>query len=94
MELKKNQRIVGLAAFLILWLSASFCLADTVTIIGEVNDTQQVVANGQIYEVADDKIGNDLVANYISAKVKVTGTVKETADMKIIHVDTFEVVPE
>jgi len=68
--------------------------ADVVTIIGEVNDAQQIVADNQLYEVADNALGDDLVYNYISERVKVTGLVTEKDDMKIISVMSFEVVPE
>ena len=68
--------------------------AGDITIVGEVNDTQQIVANGQIYEVANTPKGDDLVFNYIAVKVKVTGTVEEKDDMKIITVKSFEAIPE
>ena len=68
--------------------------AGDITIVGEVNDTQQIVANGQIYEVANTPKGDDLVFNYIAVKVKVTGTVEEKEDMKIITVKSFEAIPE
>jgi hypothetical protein len=68
--------------------------ASDITIVGEVNDTQQIVADGQIFEVANTPKGDDLVINYIAVKVKVTGTVEEKEDMKIITVKSFEAVPE
>jgi hypothetical protein len=68
--------------------------AGDITIVGEVNDTQQIVAEGQIYEVADTPMGDDLVVNYIAVKVKVTGKVEEKEDMKIITVKSFNAVPE
>jgi hypothetical protein len=68
--------------------------AGDITIVGEVNDTQQIVADGQIYEVANTPTGDDLVINYIAVKVKVTGTVEEKEDMKIINVKSFTAVPE
>ena len=68
--------------------------AGDITIVGEVNDTQQIVAEGQIYEVANTPMGDDLVVNYIAVKVKVTGKVEEKEDMKIITVKSFNAVPE
>ena len=68
--------------------------AGDITIVGEVNDTHQIVADGQIYEVANTPKGDDLVFNYIAVKVKVTGTVEEKEDMKIITVKSFKAVPE
>ena len=70
------------------------CWAAEVTIIGEVNDTHQIVADKQIYEVDENTLGDDLVYNYISERVKVTGFISEKDDMKIITVTRFEVVPE
>ena len=86
--------------FGLLCISASFLVfsyiafAGDITIVGEVNDTQQIVADGQIYEVANTPAGDDLVINYIAVKVKVTGTVEEKEDMKIITVKSFSAVPE
>jgi hypothetical protein len=68
--------------------------AKRVTLVGEVNDNNQVVANNQIYEVNDNKVGDDLVKNYIAMKVKVIGKLIEKDDMKIITVESFEVVGE
>ena len=68
--------------------------AGDITIVGEVNDTQQIAAEGQIYEVANTPMGDDLVFNYIAVRVKVTGTVEEKEDMKIITVKSFNAVPE
>jgi hypothetical protein len=71
-----------------------FCWAAEVTIIGEVNDTRQIVADKQIYEVDENALGDELVYDYISERVKVTGFISEKDDMKIITVTRFEVVPE
>ncbi|MEJ2729807.1 MAG: hypothetical protein P8185_15100 [Deltaproteobacteria bacterium] len=68
--------------------------AGDITIVGEVNDTQQVVADGKIYDVAATEKGDDLVTNYISEKVEVTGTVEQKEEMTIITVKSFKVVPE
>ncbi|MBW2430534.1 MAG: hypothetical protein JRF56_16360 [Deltaproteobacteria bacterium] len=68
--------------------------AAEITIVGEVNDTFQIVANNTIYEVAETPMGDDLVKNYIAEKVQVTGTVEEKDDMKIITVKSFKIVPE
>jgi hypothetical protein len=68
--------------------------ASEITIVGEVNDTYQIVAEGQIYEVAVTPKGDDLVFNYIAVKVRVTGTVQEKGDSKIITVTSFTAVPE
>lgn len=79
------------AAFLV---HAYVVFAGEITIVGEVNDTFQIVANNTIYEVAETPMGDDLVKNYIAEKVQVTGTVEEKDDMKIITVKSFKIVPE
>lgn len=58
--------------------------ATEITIVGEVNDSYQIVADGQIYEVANTALGDDLVMNYIAEKVEVIGTFEEKDEMKII----------
>ena len=65
-----------------------------VTLVGEVNDSQQFVADNEIYEVDNNAVGDDLVLNYIAQKVKVVGQIKEIRESKIIKVESFEVVEE
>ena len=65
-----------------------------VTLVGEVNDNQQFVADNEIYEVDNNAVGDDLVLNYIAQKVKVVGQIKEIRESKIIKVESFEVVEE
>jgi hypothetical protein len=65
-----------------------------ITLVGEVNDNQQFVADNEIYEVDNNAAGEDLVLNYIAQKVKVVGLIKETRESKIIKVESFEVVEE
>ena len=74
------------------WFVSYPVCATEITIVGEVNDSYQIVADGQIYEIADTEIGNDLGKNYISEKVEVTGTIEEKDEIKIIIVKSFKVV--
>ncbi len=69
-------------------------LADKVTLVGEVNDNQEIVTEGQIYTVGDSAVGDDLVRNYISQRVKVVGRIVESEEGKVIIVESFEVVEE
>ena len=95
--MQARNKIIFLS-FLALALSFLFfsdsVFASEVTLVGEVNDSQQIVADGQIYDVAVTPEGDDLVMNYIAAKVMVKGTVVEKEDTKIITVKSFKVVPE
>ena len=75
-------------------LLASPALAKRVTLVGEVNDNYQIVADNVIYEVDNNATGDDLVINYIAQKVKVVGQLRESEESKIISVESFEVVEE
>jgi hypothetical protein len=79
---------------IVLWLFTLPALADKVTLVGEVNDNQEIVTEDQIYTVGDSAVGDDLVRNYISQKVKAVGRFVDSAEGKIIIVDFFEVVEE
>lgn len=68
---------------------------ETVTIEGEINDSYQIVdSNGQIYEIADTAEGDTLVENHVGDKAKVTGTLEQDQDVKIIKINNFEILAE
>jgi hypothetical protein len=81
-------------------LIAAPVAANTVTLVGEVNDNQQIVADNEIYEVAHNAVGDDLVLNYVAQKVRVVGQLKnvgqsdQSDEYKIITVESFEIVEE
>ena len=79
---------------IVLWLFTLPALADKVTLVGEVNDNQEIVTEDQIYTVGDSTVGDDLVRNHISQRVKVVGRVVDGEEGKVIIVDFFEVVQE
>ncbi len=79
---------------IVLWIFTFSALADKVTLVGEVNDNQEIVTEGEIYMVGDSTVGDDLVRNYISQRVKVVGRIVESEEGKVIIVDFFEVVEE
>ena len=76
------------------WMFLYPVYATDMTIVGEVNYFYQIMADGQVYEVANTSVGDDLVINYIAEKVEVTGTVEEKEELKIITVEFFKVVHE
>ena len=78
----------------VLWLFSLPAVAEKVTLVGEVNDNQEIVTEDQIYTVGDSAVGDDLVRNYISQKVKVVGRVADGEEGKVIIVEFFEVVGE
>jgi hypothetical protein len=81
--------------FIVLIIGASPVPAfDVVTIVGEVNDANQIISDGDIYEVDDTMKGDDLGKNYIGQKVKVTGKMRIEGDMRILDVTKIEVVKD
>ena len=81
-------------------LLASPAAALRVTLIGEVNDNQQFVADNEIYEIDNNAVGDDLVFNHVAQRVKVIGQVKsvresgESDAYRVLKVESFEVVDE
>jgi hypothetical protein len=81
-------------------LLASPAAALRITLVGEVNDNQQFVADNEIYEIDNNAVGDDLIFNHIAQRVKVTGQIKsvresgESDAYKVIKVESFEVVEE
>lgn len=86
--------LLGFIISMAVCLFVSPVAAYRITLIGEVNADQQLVADNEIYEVDNNAVGEDLILNYIAQKVKVVGILKETRDSKIIKVESFEVVEE
>ena len=66
-----------------------------VTITGEVNDESQIVVrDGTVYEIAFTDIGNE-VAVLIGAVVEVTGViVEEEGGLKILHIESYRIVEQ
>ncbi|WP_319521725.1 hypothetical protein [uncultured Desulfosarcina sp.] len=96
MRRSKMTAVMGLIVVAMLTLlPLAAAAAESKTIEGEVNDSYQIVASdGQVYEVTDTTEGNDLVENHIGEKVKVTGTVEQEGDTKVITITTFQVIQE
>ena len=93
---KKVKRLIAnfVMFSIVIWMFTSPALADKVTLVGEVNDNQEIVTEGQIYRIGDSTVGDELALNYISQRVKVVGRVAEDDEGKIIIVESFEVVDE
>jgi len=92
-----NRKIEAIAAgvfflFMATIIFPSHLLASEITVVGVVNDSNQIVADEVIFEVADTPEGDNLVANYIGKTVRVTGKLNIEGDMRIIAVKSFKVV--
>ena len=76
------------------WILLCSVFAGETTLVGRVNYSYQILADGEIYEVANTATGDDLVMNHFAQNVEVTGTVEEKWEVKVITVESFKVVPE
>ena len=86
--------LIIIMAFGFSLLSLSHAKSDVITLVGEINDTGQLVAEGDIFDIEPTELGYDLIKNYISLKVKVECTIREGEEMKIITVRSFQVADE
>ena len=94
---RKIEAMVSTVLFLFMVLitgPSPILASDVVTIVGEVNDSNQIIADEMVFEVDDTPQGDNLVKNYIGKTVKVTGKLNVEGDMRIIAVTAFEVVEE
>jgi hypothetical protein len=93
--MKRNIKCILPALFFLLLgtiINPSSLPAAEVTIVGEVNHTNQIVADDIVFEVDDTPEGHNLLTNFIGKRVKVTGNLIIDGDMRIIAVKSFEVV--
>ncbi len=91
---RKINAIVAVVFFLFMGaiVIPSATTASDVSVVGVVNDSNQIVADEVIFEVDDTPEGDNLVTNYIGKTVKVTGKLNIEGDMRIIAVKSFEVI--
>ena len=95
-----EEHIKGKLFVVVFMILTAVCLlvspaaAYKITLVGEVNDNHQFVADDETYEIKNNAAGDDLVLNYVSLKVKVVGILKQTRESKILTVESFEVIDE
>ena len=68
--------------------------AAEVVLVGEINDTQQLVANNQIYEIGPGELGDHLVTKLIAERVRVVGVLIEKDGIKTIIVKQYKVLAD
>lgn len=78
------------ALLLVAMLAGTALLAAEVTITGTISEEGIVADDGQVYAVAENEKGDELM-DLVNKKVRVTGTVEEREGEKVITVTGFEV---
>ena len=95
MKYKNRLMVIAfLGVMALIFCSIALAQSDIVKIVGEVNDARQIATEGEVFEVEDTPEGNDLVTNYISRSVEVTGRLRLEGDMRVITVKEFRVREE
>jgi outer membrane usher protein FimD/PapC len=72
-------------------LAGTALLAAEVTITGTISEEGIVADDGQVYAVAKNDKGEELM-ELVNKKVQVTGTVEEAEGKKVITITDFEVI--
>jgi hypothetical protein len=97
LKMKRDRKywFAGLCVMIIVaFISAVAISGERVTITGTVNENYQIVVDdGDVYEVEETEKGHEVV-ELVGKKVKVTGTVEEIEDMKLITIISYEVIGE
>lgn len=96
-EKRRNRHLEMLVACLVsavIFAGAAYAQSGEISLVGEINDTHQLVAEDEIFDIDDTPLGDDLVQNYVSMRVKVTGTVRQGEELKVIMVTSFQVIEE
>jgi hypothetical protein len=93
--MKNFAKILSIGCFalvLLVGICATGFSEEMTSITGTVTaDNQLLGDDGQMYSVADDQSGQDLLQN-VDKKVEVKGTVSEKEGMKQIMVKSFKVM--
>lgn len=92
-KMKRNRRFLAIAMcalFLMAMMSAAVLFAAEVTITGKISEQGIVADDGQVYAVAEDEKGKEIM-EHVDKTVKVTGTVEEREGKKVITVTNYEV---
>jgi hypothetical protein len=64
------------------------------TIVGTINDENQIIDNaGIVYEVADNALGKEVMAN-VGKKIQAKGTVIEDEGLKMITITSYTIIRE
>ena len=79
-------------AFLGAGTGAIVFAADAMKITGTVNDDGQLVEDsGQVYEIADDEVGSQ-VMEHSGEKIAIEGMVEEDEGTKVIFIKSFKLI--
>ena len=86
--------ILVLSVLFFMLASPVLAVENEMTITGVVNEDYQIVTElGDVYEVEDTDMGNEML-NHVGQKVEVTGTVTEEDEVKTIKVASYVVLED
>jgi len=86
--------LTGILVLSFVSMFAGFAIGGDVTIVGTVNDENQIVDDaGTAYDVADNEKGDELI-EHVGKKIQVKGTVTEGDDGRLITITSYTVIEE
>jgi len=94
MHKNTKKLLTGILILSFISMFAGFAIGGDVTVVGTVNDENQIVDNdGTVYDVADNEKGEELM-EHVGKKIQVMGTVMEGDDGKLITITSYTVIEE
>lgn len=85
--------MVFTVAMALMFITVAVAGTQILTIEGTIINYQLVAADGQVYEIAVNDVGDRLV-EFIDARVRVTGFVDDEDGIKVFTVSSYEVVKD
>jgi hypothetical protein len=83
--------MLWVAVILMFTLPGAVYSAEEMSITGTVSEGGDLVADdGKVYTIVDDEMANQLMAEEMGEKVKVTATVQEKGGKKFIQIINYE----
>jgi len=87
------QGMASTAAVVLMLITIAAASSEILTVEGTIINYQLVAADGQIYEIAVNDVGDRLV-EFVDTRVRVTGFVENEDGLKVFTVSSYEVVQD
>jgi len=96
MAMKDHKWLRGMAftaAVVLMLVTIAAASSEILTVEGTIINYQLVAADGQIYEIAVNDVGDRLV-EFVDTRVRVTGFVENEDGINVFTVSSYEVVQD
>ncbi len=83
--------MVFTVAMVLMFITIAVADSESLTVEGTIINYQLVAADGQVYEIAVNDVGDQLV-EFVDTRVRVTGFVEDEDGIKVLTVSSYEVL--